>query len=169
MSCVFIQQNNTQESCMYIHKWRERNHTIIIQREHEPRQTWGGYLSDLLYLFFHSLEFILSRLHLFPQLLDLVVENKLELLQLLILLLQVIDPLLLYTAHHSNSKDIDSSSDVGVQVVASKQYKYAIFCQLYAWWYNYRLVVCKVFVSRCSYFCRTSILYLWKSWFNFTW
>ena len=51
---------------------------------------------DLLYLFLHSLEFVFARFHLFPQLLDLVVQHKLELLQFLVLLLQIIDPLLLH-------------------------------------------------------------------------
>ena len=51
--------------------------------------------ANLLYLFLHSLEFILARFHLFAKLLDLVVQHKLKLLQLLVLLLQVIDSLLL--------------------------------------------------------------------------
>lgn len=50
------------------------------------------YLSDL---FLHSLDLVLPRFHLSPQLLDLVVKNKLELLQLLILLLQIVNTLLL--------------------------------------------------------------------------
>lgn len=50
------------------------------------------YLSDL---FLHSLDLVLPRLHLSPQLLDLVVKNKLEFLQLLVLLLQIINTLLL--------------------------------------------------------------------------
>ena len=53
----------------------------------------GVYLSDLL---LHAFDFILPWLHLSAQLLDLVVQYKLELLQLLVLLLQVINTLLLH-------------------------------------------------------------------------
>ena len=49
-------------------------------------------LSDL---FLHSLDLVLPWLHLSPQLLDLVVKNKLEFLQFLVFLLQVINSLLL--------------------------------------------------------------------------
>ena len=49
----------------------------------------------LLDLFLHRLDVVLARLNLLLQLLDLVVENELELLQFLVLLLQVVDPLLL--------------------------------------------------------------------------
>ena len=54
----------------------------------------GVYLSDLL---LHALDFVLPWLHLYAQLIDLVVQYKLELLQLLVLFLQVINTLLLHT------------------------------------------------------------------------
>ena len=54
----------------------------------------GVYLSDLL---LHALDFVLPWLHLSAQLLDLVVQYKLELLQFLVLLLQVINTLFLHT------------------------------------------------------------------------
>ena len=52
-------------------------------------------LACLSYLLLHSLDLVLPWFHLSPQLLDLVVKDKLELFELLILLLQVINPLLL--------------------------------------------------------------------------
>lgn len=51
--------------------------------------------AHLFDLFFHSLDLILSGLHLTTKLLDLVVQDKLEFLQLLVLLLQIINTLFL--------------------------------------------------------------------------
>jgi len=50
---------------------------------------------NLTDLFFHLLNVLFSRFNLLLQLFDLVVQHELELLQLLILLLQVVDPFLL--------------------------------------------------------------------------
>jgi len=47
-----------------------------------------NYLQNLL---FHAFQFVLSWFNLFLEFLDLVVQHKLELLQLLILLLQLVD------------------------------------------------------------------------------
>ena len=67
----------------YALKSARASHTYALIRPH---------LSDL---FLHAFDFILPRLHLPAKLLDLVIQHKLELLQLLVLLLQVIDTLLL--------------------------------------------------------------------------
>lgn len=62
----------------------------MLQSAEKPPFTL--HLADL---FLHGLDFILLGLHLTAQLLDLVIQHKLELLQLLVLLLQVIDSFLL--------------------------------------------------------------------------
>lgn len=49
----------------------------------------------LLYLFFHGFDIIFSGFYLFLQLLYFVIQHKLKFLQLLIFLLQVIDPFFL--------------------------------------------------------------------------
>ena len=64
------------------------------------------YLSDLL---LHALDFVLPWLHLSAQLLDLVVQYKLELLQFLVLLLQVINTLFLHTHTHRERETEDGS------------------------------------------------------------
>ncbi len=55
---------------------------------------------NLFDLLFHSLDFVLPGFHLSPQLLNLVVQHKFKLLQLLILLFKVIDTFLLEKIHY---------------------------------------------------------------------